>query len=46
MREVHLPSNVPTLVVAATAQPLDADLATVNVRRFPMFDPRSRYAAG
>jgi predicted nucleic acid-binding protein len=26
------------LVVAATAEQLDAELVTTNVRRFPMFD--------
>jgi predicted nucleic acid-binding protein len=34
------------LVVAATAQQLDADLATANVRHFPMFDLRAPYATG
>ena len=30
--------TTPDLVIAATAQELDADLATSNVRHFPMFE--------
>ena len=47
MCEVHLPSNLTTdLIVAATAQQLAADLATANVRHFPMFDLRAAYTPG
>jgi predicted nucleic acid-binding protein len=36
--ERHLPGiSLADLVVAATAKQLDADLATTNVRHFPMF---------
>jgi len=34
------------LVVAATAEQLGADLATANLRHFPMFDLRAPYTSG
>lgn len=36
-RRSHANIGVPDLIVAATAQELGADLATSNVRHFPMF---------
>ena len=33
------------LVIAATAEQLDAQLATTNVRHFPMFELRAPYGA-